>query len=437
MRRAWSGPLHLRPDRVEADVGDEHLDEVAHLDRPRRVVQAARGEGLVHLVGEVGVALHVVLGLAQVQEAGRAGGGEDGLRPAVLPGELGLGEGQVAADEGVGAGAAERDVLGGAAAVPVVELDEVDAQGPGHGAGRVVVGGGGVLERAARGSSRRPCQCFSPRLAATSRFSTAFAFARMALKPARSRIFFGPEGQAVLQDHPQRERPLAHLAEGAVGEVVARGELQLERAAVALHAVDEGPREVGHVAVAVGPGARRDPPQRVHDVGDGDLLRAADHAVVAGDAVPGRVALQHGLALAGGDEGEDGAGGVVHVGAGGARAPAGPALETRLQRLPAGCLRHHLGQEAAARGGLVHVHLTSGKEPSRARQTSSRPGDGRRDQRRGPLAGRGTERGKRVGVVKGLSPIASVRPLAANAGIVSMSHAAVPSGLRKAPLRSR
>ena len=74
----------------------------------------------------------------------------------------------------------------------------------------------------------------------------------------------------------------------------------------------------------------------VHDVGDGDVLRAAGRAEVAGDARPHRVGGQHALALAGVDHGEQRAGRIFHVGAAGAGAAATSALEAMDSRSPPG-----------------------------------------------------------------------------------------------------
>ena len=84
----------------------------------------------------------------------------------------------------------------------------------------------------------------------------------------------------------------ARQAERVVAQVVPGDEPDLVAAPVLVDVVDEGPREVrrpwlGHATLA-----RRDRLERVHDVRDVDLLRAADRAEVAGHAHPGRVAVQ-------------------------------------------------------------------------------------------------------------------------------------------------
>ena len=114
-----------RGDALHAQVVVQHVQNVTHLD-PAGVVQAALGQDLVKLRGQLGLFLELVGGLDHLDVAGGAGG--DDVIAALL-----LRQGQVAGVEGLGLqlGAAHI-VNGGAAAVPVVDLLELEAQGLGH-----------------------------------------------------------------------------------------------------------------------------------------------------------------------------------------------------------------------------------------------------------------------------------------------------------------
>ena len=67
--------------------------------------------------------MHVVVGLGQIQITGAAGS-QDGLGPVGLL----LGKRQVAGNQRVGRGDIEGEVFGGTAAVPVLDLMQVDAK---------------------------------------------------------------------------------------------------------------------------------------------------------------------------------------------------------------------------------------------------------------------------------------------------------------------
>ena len=140
-----------------------------------------------------------------------------------------------------------------------------------------------------------------------------------------------PEAHATLGDHADARRGHARQARHVVAQVVLGDEADLEAAAVLVDVVDEGLGEVrrhvaGHALLLGGLGL-----ERVHHVGDVDLLRAADRAEVAAHAHPGRVAVHDLVAGAGADEGEDLPRRVVHVRVRGAGPAAGAALDAGLK----------------------------------------------------------------------------------------------------------
>ena len=82
---------------------------------------------------------HQPVGLLQVQVAG-------GTRGHKLL-DLRIDQGQIPGDHGAGGQFVLAEILGGAAAVPIVDVLELDAQQIGHLADGMVVGGGVALQR--------------------------------------------------------------------------------------------------------------------------------------------------------------------------------------------------------------------------------------------------------------------------------------------------
>ena len=120
--------------------GHEGVHDVADLDVPL-VVQVVGLEGVVHVLGEVGIALQGGVGGPQVLVAGVARG--DDVQTLLL------GDGQVAGAQDRGQQLVDVGVGRGAAAVPVFEFLQFDAQLVGHLHGGHVVGGRHGLQRAA------------------------------------------------------------------------------------------------------------------------------------------------------------------------------------------------------------------------------------------------------------------------------------------------
>ena len=81
-------------------------------------------------------------------------------------------------------------------------------------------------------------------------------------------------------DHVQAEAALLHGVERRVEELVAGRQAKLEAAAVLFDVAHEAVREIGVGVPVVVPLGDGHPLERVHQVGDGDLLGAAHHAVV-------------------------------------------------------------------------------------------------------------------------------------------------------------
>ena len=139
------------------------------------------------------------------------------------------------------------------------------------------------------------------------------------------------EPHPALGHHADAHRRHARQAERVVAQVVPRDEADLEAAAVAVDVVDERSGEVRAGRLGRDALARGDRLDRVHHVGDVDLLRAADGAEVAGHAHPRRVAAQHLVAQPARTMREQHPRRVVHVGRGRARAAARPALDAGLE----------------------------------------------------------------------------------------------------------
>ena len=110
-------PGDVALDLVETDVLDEHLEQVADGDRAGRVAEAVGGQRVVELVAQGRALAHEAVRLGQVGVAGAARRDERARAVA-----LALGEREVAPDQRVAAERAEGQVLGRAAAVPVVDL---------------------------------------------------------------------------------------------------------------------------------------------------------------------------------------------------------------------------------------------------------------------------------------------------------------------------
>ena len=108
---------HPLGDGLVADVVDEDLQQMSHAQAAGVVVQPACGQRLVDAVRQFRRILHVVVGLAQVDEARAARRNE--LSAVVV--EL-FGQRQVARDQRIGRQRREREVLGRPAAIPVLHL---------------------------------------------------------------------------------------------------------------------------------------------------------------------------------------------------------------------------------------------------------------------------------------------------------------------------
>ena len=130
---------HLLLDGFQADVVDQHIQRMAHggvaavaqPDRPERAVN-----GLLHRR----VIVEIMLGLVQDQVAGGARG-HDGT-VALL-----FGQGQIARRQHAGFGLVHRHVGGRAAAVPVFQLLQFDAEMLHHRQQRFFVGAAQPFER--------------------------------------------------------------------------------------------------------------------------------------------------------------------------------------------------------------------------------------------------------------------------------------------------
>ena len=157
-------------------------------------------------------------------------------------------------------------------------------------------------------------------------------------------------------EHGQAHRPHLHHAQRPVQQVIAGGQTELEAPPILVHEVGKRLGQRRGVGILVAALGDRHPLQTVNDVGDGDVLRAAAGAEVAGDARPHRVGRQHGVPIAGVDHGDQRAGRILHVGAAGAGAAAASALETVDEAFPARRGLDHLLQEGAFLLGRMCCH---------------------------------------------------------------------------------
>ncbi len=170
--------------RVKADVVDEDLEQMPHGDGARRVAHAVGGERLVDVGRQLLRLPDVGVRARQVDVTGAAGRHERVAAVLLL-----LCEGEVAAHQGLRAQRADAHVLGGAAAVPVVELGQADVEDGQDRLDGVVVGTGGAVHRAARVVEVLPHQ-WAPPLVGVSKTlrclasSSSPARARMALRPS-------------------------------------------------------------------------------------------------------------------------------------------------------------------------------------------------------------------------------------------------------------
>jgi hypothetical protein len=109
--------------RITADVADDDLEQVADRHRARVVAQPAGSQGIVHLRPQAGVVAQVTVGLGEVDVA-QAARRDHGARTLALA----LGQREVARHEGMCLPGRGRSGTAGAAAVPVLDLVELDAE---------------------------------------------------------------------------------------------------------------------------------------------------------------------------------------------------------------------------------------------------------------------------------------------------------------------
>ena len=122
----------------------------------------------------------------------------------------------------------------------------------------------------------------------------------------------GHDADAAVAEEAEGHRGYAGQAQDEVAQVVPRRQADLPAPAELPGLADEDAGEVGPDVVRVGVLLLRDGLDRVHHVRDLDLLRAPNHAVVAGEAHPRRVAVKDLVPRAGADQREEPSGSVIH-----------------------------------------------------------------------------------------------------------------------------
>ena len=132
-------PHDLVPHGPLADVVVDDVEHVADRHPAGIVVQAARRQALVDLRAHFREVGHQPVGLLQIQVAGRTRGDE------LL--DLRIDQGQVPGHDGTGRQLVLAEVFRRPAAVPIVDLLELDIQQIGHFADRMVIGGGVDFQR--------------------------------------------------------------------------------------------------------------------------------------------------------------------------------------------------------------------------------------------------------------------------------------------------
>ena len=132
-------------DLLQADVLDEHLQEMPHLDGPRCIRQPSRGERSVDGVRERPAVTDISIGPGQVDEAGAAGSDERAGAVA-----LAFGEGQVACHQRMSAQRVQAHELRGAATIPVIDFGQLDAKVRQDGRQRGAIGSTARVHRTAR-----------------------------------------------------------------------------------------------------------------------------------------------------------------------------------------------------------------------------------------------------------------------------------------------
>ena len=244
------------------------------------------------------------------------------MRPVALL----LRQRQVAGRQHAGLGLVHRHVGGRAAAVPVIQLLQFDAQVLHHGQQRFLVGAAQPFQRTTGEVGVFHAQ--DPFLASVASSIRAMSPCCLIFSVASEK----PPGLQQVEPHP----PVAHRREGVRLQEQLHDQQHLGDAAVLLdHLAELARQHRDREALRINPLVDGPLLELIHDVGDADLARAFHRAGVAGGAQPDGVALEDLVLEVAAGQRHDLARRVIHVDAQRANARAGAALDAALQLLAA------------------------------------------------------------------------------------------------------